>query len=209
MNGAAMVVGAEGVAVEAQPAFEVAGMQFEQAEVPVEMAEQSAAAIVDRQPVAQKGDAGVALAGFVTEMGEGMRAIAIAPVPGQGPLDHRARLVVPADLRQCHPAMPLEPPILAIVRGEPVEEVGKVLLASRKPRHADQSALVGGQAEHQRVARPSLHVGAQRGQRGDRLAGEQRPKDLGLAPLARRDALGERGGQGEVRAHRLQLAGEL
>ena len=62
MHRAAMIVGAEGVVVEAEPPCQIPGVQLEQAEVPVQVAEQAAAAVVERQPLAHEGDAAVALA---------------------------------------------------------------------------------------------------------------------------------------------------
>ena len=82
--------------------------------------------------------------------------------------------------------MGLEPPILAVVRGELVQKIDKALFPARQAGHPDQPALIGGEAQHQGVARPRSYMDADRGQRRDSLAGKQVTKDIDVAEIARR-----------------------
>ena len=95
------------------------------------------------------------------------------------------------------------------MRREGFQKIEEALFPAGQARHADQAALVGGEAQHQRVARPRLHMGAECCQRRHGLAGKQVTKDIYVALLARRGAVtvGHRGGQGL--AHRSNVAREL
>ena len=67
--------------------------------------------------------------------------------------------------------MAVEPPVVAVVWGKLGQEIDEVLLTTGKAGHANQSTLIGGEAEYQRISRPEFHMGADRGQRGRTLAG--------------------------------------
>src|SRR3954462_674556 len=105
--------------------------------------------------------------------------------------------------------MRLEPPILAVLRGELVEEVDKALFPARQAGHPDQPALIGGEAQHQGVARPRVYMDAYRGQRRDSLAGEQVTKDIDVAAVACRTSVTEGQCGGEGLTHGRKIAREL
>jgi hypothetical protein len=74
---------------------------------------------------------------------------------------------------------------------ERAQKIDKALFPARQAGHPDQSTLISGQAQHQCVARPRLHMGAERGQRRDGLAGKQVTKDIDMAEIARRASVTE------------------
>ena len=87
MHRATMIVRREGVGVEPEPRFDVPTLQFEQGQMPGQMAEQSAIPDIQRQPFAHECDAAIMFAGFVTQMGEGVRAVCVARVRRQRAFD--------------------------------------------------------------------------------------------------------------------------
>ena len=105
--------------------------------------------------------------------------------------------------------MAVEPPVIAVVRGKPLQKIGQIPFAAGQAGHTDQPALIGGEAEHQRVARPDVDMRADRDQRGGPLAGEQSAENFDVAQVAVRTSLTEGLGRGKGVAHGRDVTREL
>src|SRR4051812_43912990 len=73
-------------------------------------------------------------------------------------------------LRKRHAVMGGEPPIVAIARGKPVEQVEQSAFLPDAPGAADQAVGEGGGGKGHRVARPGLQMREQSGKRGRGIA---------------------------------------
>jgi hypothetical protein len=95
-----------------------------------------------------------------------------------------------------------EPPVVAVVRGKPVQQVQQVQQRALLPGAAgtaDQAVGERGRAEHDCVARPGVQMCGQRGERGLGVARHEQAEERDVAGFARGQASGERVG----RRHRL------
>ena len=171
------------------------------------MAVHAAEAGVAGQPVANEGDAFLGVAVLVADMGEGVRDRPVVSIGGDGAFDDAATLGKTPGLRDGHPVMRAEPPVVAVRRRKRVEIVRQFLHAPGAAGDADQADLVGRGRQHHRVGRPTVGMGAHGGQGVGLLAIDQQAEDADMArfPLAR--GAGFRLGDGVPRGGK--LAAEL
>ena len=172
--------------------------------MPVQVAVHTAEAGVAGQPVADERDPFIGVTIFVADMRVGMRDRPVVPIAREGALDDTPSLGVPAGFRDRHAVMGAEPPVVAVCRGEPVEERRQFLNAAGAARNADEAELVGGGGEDHRVGGPAFGVGADR---GEGITVEQHLKHADMAGLAL--VGGACGGSGNGLPRGRYLAAEL
>ena len=93
---------------------------------------------------------------LVAEMRASMRRPWIFRVLGEGALDLRAGSVALSVFRQRHAVMGSEPPIIAVARGQPVQQFQQHAFLPGAAGTADQPVGEGSGAKHHGVARPTF-----------------------------------------------------
>src|SRR5436305_12698509 len=87
----------------------------------------------------------------------------VARVLGEGSLDFWAGGISLSILRERHPMMGREPPIIAVARGQSVQQVQQRVFLPNATGTADQAIGECGGSEHKSIARPGVQVRVLRG----------------------------------------------
>src|SRR5579863_4450515 len=91
--------------------------------MPTQVAVQRGVTRIGGKPRLEEGASGVGIALFVIEVGAGVRRPRVLRVLGEGSIDLWAGGIVLSVLRERHAVMGGEPPIVAVARGKPVQQV--------------------------------------------------------------------------------------
>jgi hypothetical protein len=86
--------------------------------------------------------------------------------------------------RQRHGMVGQEPKIVAVMRGEAVQQHRDLVLLADTARRTNQAVRVGGSGEHQRIARPCRQMLVQGGDRGVGPAREHQIEESNVTDLA-------------------------
>jgi hypothetical protein len=141
--------------------------------VPAQMAAKEPIARIILEPAAKEADRKAGLAILIMEMSLRMHRRSVARIIGHRSLDQGAGGRLMTEFRQRHGVVTVEPPIVAIMGRQALQEIELILLAAGATGGADQAGLVGRDADDQCVARPGRDMAADRGKCGLRLASNQ------------------------------------
>ena len=189
----------EGVPEQSGRGRRIASLEFAECLMPTQMAIQRTVARIAVQPRCQEAAGRVRIALLIAEMRARMRSPGVVQILPERSIDLRLCGSVLAVLRQRHAVMRGEPPIVAVVRGKPNQQVQQGAFLPGATGTADQAVGEGGGAEHHCVARPRIEVRGQRGQRTLGIACHQQVEERDMAGFP----LGEAGGKAPGCCHRL------
>src|SRR4051812_6794047 len=139
---AAVPIERHGVLIQPQRLGTIAGQEFAQREMPVQMAVEKSVARIGGEPRGQKGASRVPLATLVTDMYERVRTKRVVRVGHYGSLDLRPRGRKLPVLGERHGMMGQEPKIVAVTRGEAVQQHRDQVLLADTARRTKQAVRV-------------------------------------------------------------------
>ena len=154
------------------------------------MTVEKSVARIGGEPRGQKGAGRVPLATLVTDMRERVRTMRVVRVGRHGSLDLRPGGCKLSVLGERHRMMGQEPKIVAVMRGEAVQQHRDLVLLPDTAGRTNQAVRVRGSGEHQRVARPCRQMLVQGSDRRVGPAREHQVEESDVAGLARRQTNG-------------------
>src|SRR5437763_6682535 len=115
--------------------------------MPIQVAIQRAVTPIGGKPRRQKGAGRVCIALLIAQVRQGMRCPGVLGALSEGSFDLWTGGISLSILRQRHAVMGHEPPIVAVTRGKPVEQLQQRALLPGPAGTADQAVGEGGGAE--------------------------------------------------------------
>ncbi len=152
---------------------------------------QVAAPRIALDPFVEEGQSRLALAHFVEQVGADVRGMGAARKSGECRLDVAPPAIVHLQLDFRESKLGAEPPIVAVVRRQRLDEGQLLDLAAGATGEADQAEHAGRRRQRHRVARPGLHMLGDRRHGCGPLAGQDHVEDGDVASLALGRAAGK------------------
>jgi len=174
--------------------------------MPAEMSVECCIAWIAGKPGGEEVAAAICIAALVADVRDTMRAMRILLVEKHGSLDLRPRLRDTAILAERDRVIGQEPVVIAIMRGETIEQLRVLPLVSNAAGAANETVRIRCRRYHQCIARPLSQMGMQSVNRGVGLARVRKVEEPDMSRLSCGRASGDIFGRCQGRSCRSRLA---